>query len=62
MQLKAKLFRFGKIHITVTADASNADQVTKHATGFLLGPFVLKVGQSRHNFFLFFLKDNSVVR
>ena len=43
MQAKATLFRFGKILITVTADASNADQVTKHANGFLIGPFVLKV-------------------
>jgi len=43
MQSKATLFRIGKISITVTADASNADQVTKHATGFLLGPFALKV-------------------
>jgi hypothetical protein len=43
MQAKAMLFRFGKILITVTVDASNADQVTKHANGFLIGPFVLKV-------------------
>jgi hypothetical protein len=43
MQAKAMLFRFGKILITVTADASNADQATKHAAGFLIGPFVLKV-------------------
>jgi hypothetical protein len=43
MQVKATLFRFGKIFITVTADASNAYQVTKHANGFLIGPFVLNV-------------------
>ena len=43
MQLKAKLFRLGNIQIGVTAGATNADQVTKHATGFLLGPFVLKL-------------------
>jgi hypothetical protein len=43
MQLKATLFGFGKIFITVTADASNAYQVTKHANGFLIGPFVLNV-------------------
>jgi len=41
--LKAKFFRFGRITITVVADASNTDQVTKQATGFVLGPFVLKV-------------------
>jgi hypothetical protein len=43
MQSKAMVFRLGKILITVAADASNADQVTKQATGFLLGPFVLEV-------------------
>lgn len=43
MESKAKLFRLGPISITVIADASNADQVTKHATGLLLGPFVLKL-------------------
>jgi aminopeptidase YwaD len=43
IQLKSTLFRFGKLLITVTASASNAEQVTKHATGFLIGPFVLKV-------------------
>jgi hypothetical protein len=43
LQSKAKLFRIGNIQIGVTAGASNADQVTKHATGFLLGPFVLKL-------------------
>jgi hypothetical protein len=40
---KATLFRLGQISITVTADASNADQVTRHATGLLLGPFVMRV-------------------
>ncbi len=40
---KATLFRLGNIEIGVSAVASNADQVTKHATGFLLGPFVLKL-------------------
>ena len=43
LPLKAKFFRFGRITITVVADASNTDQVTKQATGFVLGPFVLKV-------------------
>ena len=43
LQSKAKLFRIGNIQIGVTAGASNADQVSKHATGFLLGPFVLKL-------------------
>jgi hypothetical protein len=42
-QSKATLFRIGNIAIGVTAEASNADQVTKHATGFLIGPFVLKL-------------------
>jgi len=32
---------FGKIDIIVTAEAENADLVTKEATGFVLGPFVL---------------------
>ena len=41
--LKAKFFGFGRITITVVADASNTDQVTKQATGFVLGPFVLNV-------------------
>lgn len=41
--LKAKFFRLGRITITVIADALNTDQVTKQATGFVLGPFVLKV-------------------
>jgi len=41
--LKAKFFRLGRITITVIADASNTDQVTKQATGFVLGLFVLKV-------------------
>jgi Peptidase family M28 len=43
LQSKAKPFRIGNIEIGVTARASNADQVTKHATGFLFGPFVLKL-------------------
>jgi hypothetical protein len=37
------LFRLGTISITVIADASNADEVMRQATGFLFGPFVLKV-------------------
>jgi aminopeptidase YwaD len=41
--LKAKFFGFGRITITVVADASNTDQVTKQATAFVFGPFVLKV-------------------
>ena len=32
---------FGKIDIIVTAEAENADLVTKEATGFVLGPFIL---------------------
>jgi hypothetical protein len=43
LQSNIKLFRIGNIKIGVTAGASNADQVTKHATGFLLGPYVLKL-------------------
>jgi hypothetical protein len=43
MQIKASLFRVGKISISITAGATNTDQVTKHANGFLLGPFVLNV-------------------
>jgi len=43
LQSKAKLFWIGNIEIEVTAESSNADQATKHATGFLLGPFVLKL-------------------
>jgi hypothetical protein len=43
IQIKAMLFRFGEILITVTVDASNAYQTTKQASGFLIGPFVLKV-------------------
>jgi hypothetical protein len=43
MQVKAMLFRFGKILITVTVDASNAFQTTKQAVGFLIGPVVLNV-------------------
>jgi hypothetical protein len=43
LQSKAKLFRIGNIAVEVTAGASNADQVTKHASGFLLGPFVLQL-------------------
>ncbi len=42
-QHKTVPFRIGNIEILVTAKASNADQVTRHATGFLLGPFVLKL-------------------
>jgi hypothetical protein len=33
----------GKIAIKVTATADNADPVSKEATGFILGPFVLGV-------------------
>jgi hypothetical protein len=43
IEVTRRLFRIGKIDITVTASASNADQVTKHASGFLLGPFVLRI-------------------
>lgn len=43
MQGNARMFRVGAIDITVTASASNANQVVKHATGFLLGPFVFKL-------------------
>jgi hypothetical protein len=43
IELKTMVVRLGKISITVTADASNANKVTKHATGLLLGPFVLKL-------------------
>lgn len=43
LQSKANLFRIGTIEIGVTAGATNADQVTRHANGFLLGPFVLKL-------------------
>jgi hypothetical protein len=43
MQVQAMLFGFGKILITVTADASNTDQTTKHAVGFVIGPFVFNL-------------------
>jgi hypothetical protein len=43
LPIKAKFFRLGPITITVVADASNTDQVTKQATGFVFGPFVMKV-------------------
>jgi len=43
IQVKTMLFRFGKIYITVTADASNADQTTKHAEGFVIGPLVFNL-------------------
>jgi hypothetical protein len=43
IEVNTLLFRIGKIDITVTASASNADQITKHATGFLLGLFVLRI-------------------
>ena len=42
-QYRAVPFRIGNIEILVTAEASNADQVTRQATGFLLGPFVLRL-------------------
>lgn len=42
-QHKAIPFRIGNVEIEVAAWASNADQVTKHATGFLLGPLVLRL-------------------
>jgi aminopeptidase YwaD len=38
-----KPFGLGRITIVITAVASNADQVTKQASAFALGPFVLKV-------------------
>jgi hypothetical protein len=43
MQGTARVFRIGPIDITVTATASNANQVLKRGTGFLLGPFVFKI-------------------
>jgi len=43
MQVKATLFRFGEIFITVTADAFNTDQTTKHAVGFVIGPFIFNL-------------------
>lgn len=43
MQVKTTLFKFGKIYITATADASNADQTTKHAEGFIIGPVVFNL-------------------
>jgi aminopeptidase YwaD len=43
MPLKAKFFRLGPITITVVAEASNTDQVSKQATGFVIGPFVMRV-------------------
>jgi len=46
IQLKGWLFGIGAIEISVMAVASNADQVTKHATANLLGPFVLKVANT----------------
>ena len=46
LQLKGWLFGIGAIEISVMAVASNADQVTKHATANLLGPFVLKVANT----------------
>jgi aminopeptidase YwaD len=45
-QVKAMLFRIGNINIAVTAEASNVGPVSKHATAFLLGPFVLNVAVS----------------
>jgi hypothetical protein len=42
-QLNTMLFTFGKIHITATVDASNADQTTKHAVGFIIGPVVFNL-------------------
>ena len=43
IEITNRLFRIGKIDITVSASASNADQTIKHASGFLLGPFVLRM-------------------
>ena len=43
MQVKAMLFKFAKIDITVTADASNADQTTKHAEGYIIGLVVFHI-------------------
>jgi hypothetical protein len=42
-QLNTILFKFGKIYITATVDASNADQTTKHAEGFIIGPVVFNL-------------------
>jgi hypothetical protein len=41
--MKKTLFGLGRIQIAIAAVASNADQVTKHASAFLFGPFVVKV-------------------
>jgi hypothetical protein len=41
--VKTTLFRIGTIDIVVTAEASNVGPVSKHATAFLFGPFVLNV-------------------
>lgn len=43
LEVQARLFRIGKIEIKCSATASNADEVTKRASGFLLGPLVLNV-------------------
>lgn len=43
LQVKVIPFRFGPIRISVTATSSNAENVTKHATGFLIGPFVRNI-------------------
>lgn len=43
LSVKALLFRFGPIAILVTAEASNAGKAVQQATGFVVGPFVLRV-------------------
>jgi hypothetical protein len=43
VQEKTLIFGLGRITIVVTAEASNANQVSKEATAFLLGPFVLYI-------------------
>jgi hypothetical protein len=46
IQVKTMFFRFGRVLITVTANASNTDQKTKQATGFIVGPVVFNVVNS----------------
>jgi hypothetical protein len=41
--LHTKLFGIGRITIVITAVASNADQVSKQASAFAVGPLVLKM-------------------
>jgi aminopeptidase YwaD len=43
LPITAKIFGLGRITVIFTAEAFNTDQVTKKATAFALGPFVLKL-------------------